>query len=171
MYKVVGIFTLCKNLAKVDSGVKVRKLVDKRCSSIFQQCGTNTSGLYINDDFTVPDDTSTCYGIFYYAGVLNLPKAFKFPATCPSLRGFADGAANLAGDITNIFPEEWADKTATIDIHGAFSNCRKITGTAPAHLLWNAPNITWSDTGYAFYNCTGLTNYNEIPASWGGGGA
>ncbi len=171
LYKAVNIFYPCCNLAKIDSGVKIRSLIDKRCSTIFGMCGTNTAGLYVNDDFTVPDDVHDCYGIFYYAKVLNLPKAFRVPSACICMRSFASNATSMAGDITNIFPETWASKTATIDIGGAFSNCRKITGTAPAHLLWNAPNITWSNTNYAFLNCTGLTNYNEIPASWGGGGA
>jgi hypothetical protein len=171
IHKAVEMFSRCRNLAKVDSGVKVRKLVDKRCSAIFSQCGNNTAGLYVNDDFTVSDDVRDCYGIFFYAKVLNLPKAFRVPSACTSIRSFAHTATSMTGDITNIFPEAWASKTATINIGYAFANCRKLTGTAPAHLLWNAPNITWSDTTDCFAGCTGLTNYNEIPASWGGGGA
>ena len=28
-----------------------------------------------------------------------------------------------------------------------------------------------TDYSYCFRNCTGLTDYNSIPSSWGGGGA
>lgn len=161
------------NLSKVDTGCKITALVDARVDQFFQQCGTQIDGgTVINDDFTIPENIWSAYGFFYFARVHHLPKQFRIPAACRSIQSFADNANFVYGaDISNIFPEEWSELTATINIASAFCNAKGVTGTAPAHLLWNAPNITWSNTNRAFLNCTGLTNYNEIPSSWGGGGA
>ena len=45
-----------------------------------------------------------------------------------------------------------------------FYHCYNTIGVAPADKLWNS-NKTFNPSG-CFYNCTKLTNYNEIPNTW-----
>ena len=106
-----------------------------------------------------------------YTKLRQLPENFKIPAGTTNLDGAFDWlAAFFSYDISNMFPEEWATSSKTISVKGMFRNGVKIYGTAPANLLWLSGN-TFSSTTNCFQGCTQLTNYNDIPASWGGGGA
>lgn len=51
-----------------------------------------------------------------------------------------------------------------------FADCAKLVFTPSARYWWNNPNWT-GDHRLVFRNCTLMPNYNEIPSSWGGGGA
>lgn len=103
----------------------------------------------------------------------------SLPADAASKLQFPDSVNNLSVafenlggsdfDVTHIF-DKWVTKSRSRSVRQAFAlyNRNVIVGTAPD--LWNQ-GFTFSDTRSAFGNCTRLTNYNEIPASWGGGGA
>lgn len=73
--------------------------------------------------------------------------------------------SNLTTNIENLFTK-WTVKTR--HVQQMFYNNSKITGTAPANLLWNNTSIT--NFQNCFYNCISLDNYYQIPYSWGGGG-
>ena len=61
-------------------------------------------------------------------------------------------------------PEDLFDETSANNFVWCFSNCTGITGAVPK--LWEKfPNANGS---YCFSGCTNASNYNEIPASWGG---
>ena len=101
--------------------------------------------------------------------LVSLPEGFKIcSANAENIQDNFSGCTALQADITNIWPSSFTQ--SKINIGNCFLNCGNITGTAPAELLWNNPNVTWTATG-CFSGCTKLTNYNEIPSSWGGGGA
>ena len=119
-------------------------------------------------------DTTSLYRAFRkrpgVTGLLSAPADMHVSENCTELALVFCEQNNLVFDITNFFPEAWANGGYTVNVMQMFDGCKRITGTAPAHLLWESGN-TWTNTTNAFRNCTGLSNYNEIPASWGGGGA
>ena len=92
--------------------------------------------------------------------LISLPNNFKLPSN------FAEsmfrGCINLTSDISNIWPDEWTSDNPNLLY--MFYNCSKVTGTVPANKLWNSGKIR--DYNDCFYNCTSLTNYNEIPDDW-----
>lgn len=48
-----------------------------------------------------------------------------------------------------------------------FSGCEKITGTAHPSIFWKNANANrYVVPNGSFYNCTSLTNYNDIPEDW-----
>ena len=71
--------------------------------------------------------------------------------------------------------------TQVTSFNSTFGGCSALTGESPYTLInghkvhlyerkdypdhFTAPTLT----SYCFQNCTGLTDYNEIPATWGGG--
>lgn len=61
-------------------------------------------------------------------------------------------------------PEDLFDETSADNFTACFFGCTGITGAVPK--LWEKfPNANGS---YCFSRCTNASNYNEIPASWGG---
>ena len=50
-----------------------------------------------------------------------------------------------------------------------FADCDQLVFTPTARYWWENP--TWTGNHqYVFRGCTSMPNYNQIPASWGGGG-
>ena len=168
LYSGAQMFHACRNLRRMNG--KLGVVQNSNLWQMFAYCGANVSGgTVFNDAFT--PTVSGLLEMFYGARIANLPTKFKIVPDTTSFKSLVNAATVYSGDISNIFPEEWATRTGSINCANAFKGQSRLTGTAPAHLLWEAPNITWSDTTGCFSGCTGLSNYHEIPASWGGGGA
>ena len=124
----------------------------------------------VNVPFLIPETVTNMYSTFGFSvNMQSIPADFKFPAGVTSLRNVFSFCRPLSADISNIFPEEWQNGGYTCNLQGTFANATNITGTVPAWLFDGRNNFTFNaDT---FKGCKKLTNYNEIPASWGGGGA
>jgi hypothetical protein len=193
-YATIFTFSGATNLEILDPGCKIPKGVIN-CNSLFQQCNKLR---HLNDDFTVPEGVTSMYAFFYYQTVIErLPDSFQIPSTvnnlswffksrrsavplyipstlkCPAgvtdLNTFLPSQKNTTWDISNFFPEEWKNGGYSCKFTEAFANS-SISGTVPSW-LWESEGNNFTNTQSCFLNCTGLTNYNEIPASWGGGGA
>lgn len=124
----------------------------------------------IEDTVQIPSGVTSMNRAFYAcSGLSYVNPNLRLPKSCINFhRAFQQ--ASVPADITHWF-DDFADISgANIDFSRIFNVAAGVTGTVPADLLWNNPNITFSVTTYAFSGCTGLTNYNEIPSAWGGGG-
>lgn len=151
-----------------------------------------------NDDFTIPDSVTSLYSGFgnfgpsnlvelpdsfklpsklvngfycFYncSGLKKIPADFKIPKACTNLVRFFGFCFKLEFDISNLFPEEWADGGYTCDLSNFAWSVSGLTGTLPQFIYDGRNNFTHNVQ--SFGACTKLTNYNDIPASWGGGGA
>lgn len=141
--------------------------------SAFAKCGTAvTNGISIDESWVLPnlEDASS---IFSEAKLAQVSKVF---AGCSKLvyvsRAFSNvvwvGDNNISDDIfgdrstlSGIYPSPKLERVVSV-----FSNTiASPTGTAPSLWLtsWQ-PNITQYTN--AFYGCTALSNYAEIPNGW-----
>lgn len=93
-----------------------------------------------------------------------------------SLSGMFANCNSLSSDITNIFSSiiyygnliGQMSASASINLGSIFYNCENLKGIATPEHLWNA-NLNYnlySTTEDAFYNCSDLTNYTDIPVGW-----
>lgn len=143
----------------------------------FGGCSNLTSVIDIPNGIT--SMSSTFYGCSKMitapsipSSVINLSSAFHLCSSLTSAPSLPVGVNNLANafyycskieTINGMFP---ATLTASsINISSCFAGCIKLAGTAPAALLWGDTSKTWTSTR-AFFNCTSLTNYADIPADW-----
>lgn len=103
---------------------------------------------------------------------------FQFPPLAHptnSLFQTFNGCENLEGNIEDFFSCNFIH--SRMSWRHTFRNCAKLTGTVPAHLLWNDPNITWeidisndsagSNSVGMFYKCSDEIRA-QVPPSWGG---
>lgn len=113
------------------------------CSYMFDSC----YNLYdISSDVVLPANTTNC--------------AYMF-----------NGCTQLyISDIATLF-SSWNDISIDRNIEymfymygNGYDGNGNIFGTLPE--LWNYMNTTFSSTSYAFYGCTNLNNYTDIPESW-----
>lgn len=136
--------------------------------TVMQSWGSFASIRKIGPQFKLPDKLGAMFE-FVREGALPVgsEKFLQLPDSIYSL----DGAfTNLYSDfdVTHMF-DLWVTKSTSRNLHVAFSTSRNhIIGTVPD--LWNQ-GFTFSNATNVFQGCTRLTNYNDIPASWGGGGA
>lgn len=122
------------------------------------------------DSFKLPSKLVDGFYCFYNcSGLKKIPADFKIPKTCKNLQRFFMNCRKLEFDISNLFPEEWADGGYTCDLSNFAWNVSGLTGTLPQFVYDGRNNFTHNTE--SFGACTKLTNYNDIPASWGGGGA
>jgi hypothetical protein len=192
LYSASGMWNWCKRLAAIDEGVALQTITNNNMESMFTYTGD--AGAYtLPASFKIPDGVTSLSHSFYNMGIVSvpflipeivtnmhntfsydshlqsLPEDFKFPSGVTMLRTVFRLCASLSVDISNIFPSEWENGGFTCDLSGAFQGCQNITGTVPMWLFDGRNNFTFDANTFA--NCKKLTNYNEIPASWGGGGA
>ena len=80
-----------------------------------------------------------------------------------------NNCTSLASDISNIF-NLWNDpnNVKARTVIGMFYNDSRIQGYIQPDYLWNGTVDTFTYDTEVFNNCISLTNYNEIPADWGG---
>ena len=136
-------------------------------STCFYSCSIRSA-----DHLHIPSSVTNLENFFGFAGnLVSLSADFKIPSGCTNVKNLFNFATHLKHDISNMFPEEWATGTRNINIQSMFNRTdAKLTGTAPANLLWESSNNFTYNTS-TFAGCTQLTNYSDIPSSWGGGGA
>lgn len=160
----------CQNLNKIYSDFS-QSIIN--AESAFAGCGTAvTNGISIDESWVLPNlkDASS---IFSEAKLAQVSKVF---AGCSKLiyvsRAFSNviwiGNNNISDDIfgdrstlSGIYPSPKLERVASV-----FSNSiASPTGTAPSLWLtsWQ-PNIT--EYTNAFYGCSALTNYADIPRTW-----
>ncbi len=160
----------CKNLNKIYSDFS-QSIIN--AESAFAGCGTAvTNGISIDESWVLPnlEDASS---IFSEAKLAQVSKVF---AGCSKLvhvsRAFSNviwiGNNNISDDIfgdrstlSGIYPSPKLERVMSV-----FSNTiASPTGTAPSLWLtsWQ-PNIT--EYTNAFYGCTALSNYADIPNGW-----
>lgn len=160
----------CQNLNKIYSDFS-QSIIN--AESAFAGCGTAvTNGISVDESWVLPnlEDASS---IFSEAKLAQVSKVF---AGCSKLiyvsRAFSNviwiGNNNISDDIfgdrstlSGIYPSPKLERVASV-----FSNTiASPTGTAPSLWLtsWQ-PNIT--EYTNAFYGCSALTNYADIPRTW-----
>lgn len=160
----------CKNLNKIYSDFSQSIIY---AESAFAGCGTAvTNGISVDESWVLPNLTDAS-SIFSEAKLAQVSKVF---AGCSKLvnvsRAFNNviwiGDNNISEDIfgdtltiSSIYPSPKLERVVSV-----FSNTiASPTGTAPRLWLtsWQ-PNITHYTN--AFYGCTALSNYAEIPNGW-----
>ena len=95
---------------------------------------------------------------FSESGITNLPEGIF--DNCVAATSFNNTFAY--SNLINI-PEELFDKCPNVtDFYGTFSNCRNVEGKAPN--IYTRNNVT--SHSKCFYDCSKLSNYNEIPSDW-----
>ena len=77
------------------------------------------------------------------------------------------GCSSLAVDISKLFPNSGFVGEGTQSVKDAFRGCVALTGTVPADKLWRNTKIKWTDTAYAFADCSEAIRL-QVPVSWGG---
>lgn len=133
---------------------------------------------------------------FYHTNIKNVPaglfrnnaKATNFNSTfyyCFSLVSVGGGLLNntsaqiisgvfnscrlLESDLNSIFDLPGYPKITSAST--AFYNCNSMKGKGLDFIAAVPAVIAPGNKANAFYQTTGLTDYNQIPAAWGGGGA
>lgn len=166
------LFYRCTELIEVEDGVKYpASLTASQTSQTafhYANCG-KLEHLSVNlfDDFNMDNLIGNAFRDFARECIKlkNFPNNMRFSALINDLTYVALNCYELEWDITDKFPI--FPNGSNIQMTSAFAWCRKITGYVDPVKLWKRTDITWSKTD-AFKNCTALTNYDEIPASWGG---
>ena len=160
----------CQNLNKIYSDFSQSIIY---AESAFAGCGTAvTNGISVDESWVLPNlkDASS---IFSEAKLAQVSKVF---AGCSKLVYVSGAFSNVVWVGDNNISEDIFGDTLTISsiypspklerVMSVFSNTiASPTGTAPS--LWVTswqPNIT--DYTNAFYGCTALSNYAEIPNGW-----
>ena len=160
----------CENLNKIYSDFSQSIIY---AESAFAKCGTAvTNGISIDESWVLPN-LEDATSIFSEAKLAQVSKVF---AGCSKLvnvsRAFSNvvwiGNNNISDDIfgdtstlSGIYPSPKLERVMSV-----FSNTiASPTGTAPSLWLtsWQ-PNITQYTN--AFYGCTALSNYAQIPNGW-----
>ena len=160
----------CENLNKIYSDFSQSIIY---AESAFAGCGTAvTNGISIDESWVLPN-LEDATSIFSEAKLAQVSKVF---ASCSKLvnvsRAFSNvlwvGNNNISDDIfgdtstlSGIYPSPKLERVMSV-----FSNTiASPTGTAPSLWLtsWQ-PNITQYTN--AFYGCTALSNYAQIPNGW-----
>ena len=107
----------------------------------------------------------SCYNLY------DISSDFVLPANATNYAYMFNGCTQLyISDIATLF-SSWDDISIERNIEYMFymygngsDGNGNIFGTLPE--LWNYMNTTFSSTSYAFYGCTNLNNYTDIPESW-----
>ena len=160
----------CKNLNKIYSDFSQSIIY---AESAFAGCGTAvTNGISVDESWVLPNLEDASF-IFSKAKLAQVSKVF---AGCSKLVNVSSAFSNVIWIGDNNISEDIFGDTLTISsiypspklerVMSVFSNTiASPTGTAPRLWLtsWQ-PNITHYTN--AFYGCTALSNYAEIPNGW-----
>lgn len=160
----------CKNLNKIYSDFSQSIIY---AESAFAGCGTAvTNGISVDESWVLPNLEDASF-IFSKAKLAQVSKVF---AGCSKLVNVSSAFSNVIWIGDNNISEDIFGDTLTISsiypspklerVVSVFSNTiASPTGTAPRLWLtsWQ-PNITHYTN--AFYGCTALSNYAEIPNGW-----
>lgn len=147
-------------LSKINNNFKIPKSVNS-CSNMFSDCYSLQT---IPSTLKIPNNVTNVLGMFYLCNSLkNVKLANNFLHKDINNMQSMFWLSSFDGDITNIWPDEFT-YNGTIKISNMFNGCSKMTGIAPADLLWNSGK-TFESYG-CFTGCTSLDNYDEIPDDW-----
>ena len=160
----------CENLNKIYSDFSQSIIY---AESAFAGCGTAvTNGISVDESWVLPNLEDASF-IFSKAKLAQVSKVF---AGCSKLVNVSSAFSNVIWIGDNNISEDIFGDTLTISsiypspklerVVSVFSNTiASPTGTAPRLWLtsWQ-PNITHYTN--AFYGCTALSNYAEIPNGW-----
>lgn len=126
----------------------------------------------IADTFQLPRGLVSGEGMFNgCSGLRYAPETLRIPASLMNLRHFMQGCSKLKVDISHWFDDIIIGQNANKRFYNTFYRCPLLMGTATAEKLWL--DGTWAccstenySFGLIFYQCTGLSNYNDIPTKW-----
>ena len=153
-------FDRCSSLTAIPETFTLGNSVTN-CSWMFGYCSSLTA---IPSTLTIPNSVTDCSFMFSYCRSLtSIPSTLIIPNSVTDCSSMFSNSSNLISDISNIWPSTW-NSTGRINVSHMFHGCSKIVGTVPADKLWNSGKI-FNSRG-CFYNCTSLSNYDEIPAVW-----
>ena len=153
-------FNSCSNLTTIQEGFTLGNSVTD-CSQMFSGCSKITA---IPETLTIPNSVNSCSQMFSDCLSLTaIPSTLTIPDSVTDCSSMFEHCSSLTSDISNIWPSTW-NYTGTINLNTMFYCCSKIVGIVPADKLWNSGK-TFSSKA-CFYNCTSLTNYDEIPYGW-----
>lgn len=153
-------FLYCTGLRKINNNFKIPKSVNS-CLNMFSDCYQLET---IPSTLKIPNNVTNVLGMFYLCSALkNVKLVNNFLHKDINNMQSMFWLSSFDGDITNIWPDEFT-YNGTIKISNMFNGCSKMTGIAPADLLWNSGK-TFESYG-CFAGCTSLDNYDEIPADW-----
>lgn len=155
-------FLRCLKVVSLNPFIMKNSLRLENINYIFRQTGITE----IPESFEFPDTAVLQNLHSVFAGCNNLMtfhENFRLPPYGVIYSSFFQSCQNLASDISHVFDDFTGNRK---NVYGIFEHCEKITGTAPADILWNNTDITWTNNTYCFRNCTQLTNYDDIPAEW-----
>lgn len=145
---------------------KIPNNLFENCNKVNNFRGTfgNTQNLEsIGNNIFKSEQTVDFYQIFEGCyNLKNIPEdLFK---NCPNTRSF-NCTFNRCTSLNEI-PEGLFDNCKNVeDFYNTFQGCANITGNAPN--LWERTNV--KNSAGCFRGCNKLSNYNEIPTTWGGG--
>ena len=155
-----NMFINCSNLTTIPETFTIPNSVTD-CSNMFDKCTSLTT---IPSTLTIPNSVTDCSSMFSNCSSLTeIPETFTLGNSVTDCSHMFSGCSSLTSDISNIWPDEFISND-TIDVRYMFHSCSNVVGTVPADKLWNSGKTFKSN--YCFYNCTSLTNYNEIPNTW-----
>jgi hypothetical protein len=83
-----------------------------------------------------------------------------------SLRQVFYRCLSLNMNISSLFSDVYGNN-GKIDASYMFEDCPNLTGTVPAHILWDNKNIEWINTSACFSGCSDAIR-SQVPVSWGG---
>ena len=96
-------------------------------------------------------------------GLTNLPE--NLFAGCSNARSFYYTFFNC-GSLINIPENLFANCADADDFIATFAYCHNLTGVAPELWTITFPDGNWVDGEACFYECTNLSNYEDIPDLW-----
>lgn len=131
------------------------------CFSLSRNLEFVTPDLFLNNMNNPSLPTPSMSSVFFMCNKLKSVKNMKFPSNTENFT-LCFGSCLALED----FPS-FEGLTNPKSFNGCFGACMSLVGEAPP--LWEMyPDADGTD---CFALCTNLSNYNQIPASWGGGGA
>ena len=165
-----GMFFNCSSLTHLNLGNFNTGKVTKM-SQMFLGC-SKLSNLDLKN-FNVSNVTNMREMFHNCSGLTNLDLSGWNTKNLINMSMMFQNCSNLSLDIQNIIPEDFSfmmlSFMSTFYFTQVFENCSKLTGTAPASVFWNN---SYSDhyvtPNGSFYNCTSLSNYDDIPEDWKG---
>ena len=166
-----GTFASCNKLCKLHSGCKIPEGVTSANGIFSTASGWPTVDVELNNDFTLPSTLTSaqytfgnyallirhipqscqlppnCKNFFYFmhtwtASIVTVPANWKLPAVATNCERMFNNQSLLEFDISNFFPNEWANGGYTCNIKTMFTNCAKITGTVPTWIFDGTNNLT-----------------------------
>jgi hypothetical protein len=171
-------FSYCSSLSSLPAGFTL-PAVPNGTSSIFYRMFYNCSSLSgLPAGFTlpeVPNGTSSIFSYMFYgcSSLGSLPAGFTLPAVPNGGHLIFDSmfynCGSLAANINDLISGPIMNAARLNGFYNmlkTFCNCSSLTGSALTAISIGFGGATPSDDRSTFEGCTGLSDYNSIPANW-----